>query len=371
VTYDVTAWSNPLIMNIAGGWTGAALVPSTAVVPAEDAPTWQALPSDVPSVGLFQIPNSTAGFQSAGQARWLFDTVWHLPYTDVGVDDIRAGLPGIDVLVVPNGYANYGLQALGAKGKKALRAWVAAGGRYVGWQGGAEIAARTGVSTAVLSTSHTNMPGSLVRIALDTDSPIASGIGAVDWVMYQDDEIMTPGAGSAVGTFPAPSSPGFGVSGLAEGVNQLAGTAAVVDEAVGDGRAIVFSIEPNFRGWTVGTQRLLWNAILGQDPSEARVARVDVFAREAAVRRARTAALKLPQLGSAIRICVGRADASATAETIQAFGGHAVRRSLPGGGVLFLVANRRDLSVEEHPFFASLVRSLLRSGVALRFASIP
>ena len=64
--------------------------------------------------------------------------------------DIIAGLPGIDVLVIPDGYANYGVQALGAKGKRALRDWVNAGGRIVAWQGGVEVAVKAGVSTVRL-----------------------------------------------------------------------------------------------------------------------------------------------------------------------------------------------------------------------------
>jgi hypothetical protein len=103
VTYDVTAWSNPLLMNLPDGWTGSALTPTASLVGAQATPAWQDPPSDVPSIGLFQIPNSTAGFQAAGQARWLFDNVWHLPYTDVTAADIKGGLPGIDVLVVPDG----------------------------------------------------------------------------------------------------------------------------------------------------------------------------------------------------------------------------------------------------------------------------
>src|SRR5262249_45372533 len=162
VTYDVTAWSNPLLENLSGGWSGDALSPNASLVAPAAAPSWQAIPPGLPSIGLFEIPGSTAGFQAAGEVRWLFDTQWHLPYHDVTAADIQAGLPGTDVLLVPNGYANYGLQALGAKGKKALLAWVKAGGRYVGWQGGAQIAAQTGVSTVTLNASHTNMPGSLV-----------------------------------------------------------------------------------------------------------------------------------------------------------------------------------------------------------------
>ena len=51
------------------------------------------------------------------------------------------------------------------------------------------------------------------------------------------------------------------------GINALAGTSAVADEAVGEGRVVSFSIDPNFRAWTQGTQRLLWNAIVGSDPA--------------------------------------------------------------------------------------------------------
>jgi hypothetical protein len=371
VTYDVTAWSNPLLENLPGGWTGDVLSPNGSLVAAAAAPTWQSPPPGLPSIGLFEIPGSTAAFQAAGEVRWLFDTQWHVPYHDVTAADIQAGLPGTDVLIVPNGYANYGLQALGAKGKKALLAWVKAGGRYVGWQGGAQIAAQTGVSTATLNASHTNMPGSLVRVTMDPGSPLDAGVGPTAWVMYQDDSLMVPGAGYAAAAFPAQGSPSFGVSGLAEGASQLAGSAAVVDETVGSGRSIVLSVDPTFRGWTQGTERILWNAVAGPDATGARAATLPPARRASAVRSARAAAEAIPQLGSAIRIGVARADARTTANALRSYGAHFVRERLGSDGVLFLVANRRDLSAEEHPFFAPLVRDLTRSGVDLRFASIP
>ena len=370
VTYDVTAWSNPLLMNLRGGWTGSQLSPSASLVAPMAAPSWQSIPSGVPSIGLWEIPGSTAGFQAAGQARWLFDTVWHLPYTNVTAADIKAGLPGIDVLLVPNGYANYGLQALGAKGKKALRDWAGAGGRFVGWQGGAQIAAQSGLSTATLSVAHTNMPGSLVRVTMEPTSPLSAGVGSTAWVMFQDDDVMGAGSGASVAAYPAASSPAFGVSGLDEGVGQLAGSAAIADEHVGAGRVVLFSFDPNFRAWTQGTERILWNAIVGPDPEPANGLAIASAARIAAVREARTAAAALPELGSAIRVAVARADARATEDALRAYGAHFVRHRY-NGGVLFLVANRRDLSAEEHPFFAPLLQRLQEEGVRLRFASIP
>ena len=72
--------------------------------------------------------------------------------------------------------------------------------------------------------------------------------------------------GTAPVTYPAFGSPDFAVSGLPTGADRLGGTAAVVDEPMGDGRTIVFSVDPNFRAWTEGTQQILFNAILGPNP---------------------------------------------------------------------------------------------------------
>ena len=46
----------------------------------------------------------------------------------------------------------------------------------------------------------------------------------------------------------------------------------MVDEPVGSGRATVFSVEPNFRAFTTGFQKILRNAILGGEVSAARAA---------------------------------------------------------------------------------------------------
>jgi len=369
VTYDVTAWSNPLLMNLAGGWTPDDVSPAAALVAPLGAPGWT--PTTSTGVGLFEIPSSTRGFESAGQARWLFNEVWHLDFTDVTAADITAGLAGIDVLVIPDGYANYGLQALGAKGKKALRDWVNAGGRLVAWQGGAVIAAKSGASTAKFSGSHTNMPGTLVRVSLDPSSPLAAGVGDQDWILYQDDSRMQPGLGTAVSTFPAFSDPDYATSGLAIGVETLAGSSVVSDEAVGAGRVISFSIDPNFRGWTQGTQRLLWNAIAGPDPAGFGPGLLaGSKARAAAEKAALDAASQLPDVGSAIRIRVARSDAAATAKILARRSSEVVRIDL-GNQTLFLVANKKDLSAEESAIFGLAVRELEQAGIEIIAASVP
>ena len=40
-----------------------------------------------------------------------------------------------------------------------------------------------------------------------------------------------------------------------------------MDEPYADGRVVAFAGEPNFRAFTDGTQKILWNAIYGADPA--------------------------------------------------------------------------------------------------------
>ena len=286
------------------------------------------------------------------------------------VDDILAGLPGTDVVVIPDGFTNYGLQALGAKGKKALRDWVNGGGRLVAWQGGALLATKAGISTTQFSTSNTNAPGTLIRVSLNPASPLATGIGGRDWVMYQDDPVMKPGLGAPIGTFPAAGSANYATSGLALGVGGLAGTSAVADEAVGSGRVVSFASDPNFRAWTQGTQRLLWNAIVGPNPAGMHGLAAGSKERAAAEKAAQDAAAAVVDFGSAIRIRVRAADATATAKILSRRGAEVARFDL-GSDVLFLVANRKDLSAEESPLFDFIVRDLDKAGIDPLAASTP
>ena len=270
ITYDVSAWSNPLLMNVPGGSSGTVLVPEADLLPLQTEPPPPDLPADLPNVAIFENSNSTSSFESSGWLRWLFTERWNLPSTTVSPSDVAAGALedlGVDVLVVPNMYVPTVNQVLGKAGKLALVDWVNAGGRYVGYRGGAELATRFGISTAQLQQPNSVIPGSLIRVQLDPSSPLADGVGDFAWVMYDADRILQPVGGTAPVTYPAFGSADFAVSGLGTGADRLGGTAAVVDEPMGDGRSIVFSIDPNFRAWTEGTQQILWNAILGPDPA--------------------------------------------------------------------------------------------------------
>ena len=137
--------------------------------------------------------------------------------------------------------------------------------------------------------------------------------------------MMAPGRGTEAAVFPDASSEDFFVSGLDSGATQLGGTSAVVDEAVGQGRATIFTFDPVFRGWTDGTQRILWNAIVGPDPFPGAAARAGSPARADEERVARAAALRLPQVAAPFRLTVARSDARATARVLTALGAPWVR----------------------------------------------
>ena len=267
--YDVTAWSEPLLFNVAGGRSGAVLDPAAATTPPLPAPAPEPAASH-PRLGVLQLSQTSASaIESTGWLRWLLDAQWQLPYRPLSPADVAAGaLDDIDVLVVPNGPVESGLAALGAAGQAALQGWVRGGGRYVGFRGGTEIAVRLGLSTATLAAPTSDVPGSMLRVVLDGGSPLAAGVGGTAYSFYEYDRVMRASdPGYAPVRFPAAGSDDWFVSGFASGAEELAGTAAVVDEPSGDGRVVLFASDPNFRAFTDGTQKILRNALLGADPA--------------------------------------------------------------------------------------------------------
>ena len=188
--YDVTAWSQPLLFNVAGGRSGAQLAPSSQVVPALPAPAEPAPPADAPTVAVWQMSTGTGAIESSGWLRWLLDKKWRLPHDDVTAADIATGaLAGTDVLVVPDGDAAAGEKALGKKGVQVLRDWVAAGGRLVGLSEGAVLAGRLGVTGATFASPTSDIPGSLVRASVGS-GPLAAGVGGTVWNFVEYDPVL-------------------------------------------------------------------------------------------------------------------------------------------------------------------------------------
>ena len=79
--YDVTAWSQPLLFNVRGGYSGRALKVRARGVRRAGDPGGPAPPADAPRVALFQLSDdSLPPIESTGWLRYLFERVWRLPY---------------------------------------------------------------------------------------------------------------------------------------------------------------------------------------------------------------------------------------------------------------------------------------------------
>jgi len=365
--YDVSGWSNPLLYNVSGGRSGTVLSPSAALVAPLAEPAAPPLPTNLPRVAVFRPSSSTAARESEGWLRYLLERVWGLPYTSVAASDIEGGpLTGVDVLLVTNGNPEVASNALGQRGRRALQSWVEGGGRYVGWRGGAEVAARVGITSALLSAPKSDVAGALLRVRTSAGSPLAAGVGPFAWAFYDYDLVMQASDPSHVAfSYPPAGHADFFVSGFARGVEEVGGTAAVIDEPVGDGRVILLASDPNYRAWTVGMQKVLRNAILGPDPASA--GRQASQGQRSSATKAATA---LPALDSPIQLTVSEATAAA-AESVLRNRSLTYTVKVTGNRARFLIANPGELTGEEHPFAALLPDELRQAGVEVVALRVP
>jgi len=268
-TYDVTGWSLPLMFGVAGGSSGAVLSPTATLAAPVPQDPGVPPPADPPSIGLLELTHGVYSFEATGWVRYLLDKVWHVPYRTIRSDDVRNGaLDGIDELVVAGGGVREGLKRLRPAGVRELTSWVQGGGRLLGWRyGGGLLASRIGLIDARIKNASTGIEGALIRIRFDPSSPLVAGTSLNQWIMFDGDDVVTR-APHATWAAHYPPRSNLDVSGYAPGPGQrmIAGTAAVIDQPVGAGRAIVLPFDPNFRLYTVGMQRVIWNALFGPDP---------------------------------------------------------------------------------------------------------
>ncbi|HYW13516.1 MAG TPA: M14 metallopeptidase family protein [Longimicrobium sp.] len=108
------------------------------------------------------------------------------------------------------------------------------------------------------------IPGSILRVSVDNDAPVAWGMGEQADVMFDDSPVFRLGAGAEAAGIrrvawfdsPAPLR-----SGWAWGQQHLQGGAAIVSAPVGRGTLYLFGPEIAFRAQPHGTFRLLFNGL--------------------------------------------------------------------------------------------------------------
>ena len=284
--YRISSWSLPLSYNLDGGMSGSVLHPDADLVDPVPEPAPPALPQTLPNVTILRMSGDFTAYENIGHTRWLFEESWGgLPYDQINAEAVAGGLDGIDVLVMPAGGIKEALRKLGDDGQQALIDWVNQGGRLIGWRyGAARLAYSLGISKAQYGQVPGSIDGPLVKVLLDGQSPLAKGVGKQAWAVVDTAAMTAPAKVSPV-RFPTLESGKFRVSGIQRSTHWLRGTTAVADEPVGSGRSIVFSFDPLYGGALEGTQRILFNAILGPDPAGFGAAPPAVYDPERIARR--------------------------------------------------------------------------------------
>jgi hypothetical protein len=276
--YDVTAHTLPLLMGVEAIEVRESLTVSLSA-PERIAPFRPAPPAvAVGRVGLYR---SYTASMDEGWTRWVFDT-WGIPYTSLVDSTIHTGdlRRRYDVIVMPSmspRAIESGLPAqypapfaggLGSEGVASLRAFVAEGGTLVALDAASRWATHAfdlpvEDESADLPPSAFYAPGSILRLDLDARHPLAQGVPARAIAWFEEGPLFTVRDTTrvrVVGRYPAAAADVL-LSGWLLGAEHAAGRAALLEATHGRGRVILFGFRPQYRGHSLATFPLLFNAL--------------------------------------------------------------------------------------------------------------
>ena len=233
-----------------------------------------------------------------GWTRWVLENqgkcLYHVPLRDA---ELREGSlrAKFDTIIIPdqaprtilNGYRAGTMPAeltggVGEQGIKELRKFVEDGGTLVFLNRASAFAIdqfKLPLRDVVagLPRSDFYVPGSILRIDIDTTHPLAAGMPkeSIAWVEESPvfevvrNESGSEGVGPSnvriVAGYPANKDPLL--SGWLLGGDRIKGKGALVEVAVGKGRMVLFGFRPQYRAQSMATYPLFFNALSFSGPS--------------------------------------------------------------------------------------------------------
>ena len=288
--YDVTAHTLPLLHGL-------------PVVSIYQAPRYQKLspiPGKLWTNTPFSLPDSRFALYKShvpsmdeGWTRWLLEQqiklrsvrfARDLPIT-VGDRRVREGnlSASYDTILFPdqpartilNGYAQGTMPpeysgGLGQEGVTALREFVEHGGTLVFLNRASEFAIehfKLPVRNVVAHVPEKDffVPGSILRIELDTSHPVAQNMPRESVAWVEDSPVFEIKSGDeekrarVIARYPSTGNPLL--SGWLVGADRLRGKAALVEVSLGKGRIILFGFRPQYRAQSLATYPLLFNSL--------------------------------------------------------------------------------------------------------------
>ena len=185
----------------------------------------------------------------------------------------RTLLSGYRTGTMPSQYTG----GIGEEGVKALRQFVEEGGTLIFLNRASDFAIeqfKLPLRNIVSGVPRTDffVPGSILRIELDTSHPIAQGMQKESIAWAEDspvfevtnrsthDTSVPASSVRIIAWYPANRDPLL--SGWLLGGDRIRGKAALVEVAIGKGKMILFGFRPQYRAQSLATYPLFFNAIL-------------------------------------------------------------------------------------------------------------
>ncbi|MBM3441748.1 MAG: zinc carboxypeptidase [Bacteroidetes bacterium] len=239
-----------------------------------------------PQVMLFAGVGTSA--TDVGEIWHLFDQRYRIPASLVEIDVFQRADPSkYNIIIMPSG--SYG--GLGKEGIEKLRNWVSQGGTLVATEDAVQFLANAGLTKVSFrkdgmredSTSlrpyegrmddrrAMDMPGSIFEAILDLTHPLCFGYTKPTMSLFKSNNLFMEKNRSAYNTpvrfTEKPLLAGYLHSRF---FKAAPGAASVNVDAIGRGRVISMTENPNFRAFWFGTNRLLMNAVFFGSIVEAR-----------------------------------------------------------------------------------------------------
>ncbi len=280
--YDVTAHTLPLLFGVdVSTVAGAEPALGAKLAPIAE-PRFTVAGLSGKSTKRIAIYRSYSASMDEGWTRWMFD-VNRISYRTVLDAELRVGnlRARFDVIILPDQSASQLRRGLGAPypdslrggigdaGIASLAAFVQNGGTLITFNDASDFAIAAlelPVKNVLEGVRNVEFyaPGSLLGIELNRTHAIASRMRAtVPAAWFEDSpafEITDSSRAVAVASYAASGNPLL--SGWLLGASRLNGKAALVDVSVGRGHVVLFGFRPQYRGQSMGTQPLIWGAIL-------------------------------------------------------------------------------------------------------------
>jgi hypothetical protein len=294
VPYDVAGWTLPLQMGVEADavWQTRDLDKFRATLKKVEninqaravlnlAPSKEAfakLPNPLktaPKIGLYRGYTSS---MDEGWTRFVLDT-FQIPFTPVTDKDVRENNLSLDAIILPADNENTIVKGLSREryppelaggmteqGVENLKKFVEAGGKLICFDDSCEmVIKRFNLPTKNilngLKRSEFYNPGSIVRLEVDTRSPLATGLPKEVAAYFSNSSAFEIADESRVKTVAQYAVKDSLLSGWTLGEKFMNGKTALAETAYGKGKIVLFAFRPQHRGQSWGTFPFIFNAL--------------------------------------------------------------------------------------------------------------